>query len=314
MTTTEILNSNKTKTRKMQLLFEAGFSRKEVATMIGCGYGFVQNVYAKTYPDRIQSKNFRLPTFERKFGIEIECFGTTKRKAKNAIQRKGINIESEYYNHNTRNYWKIVNDASISGQGESFEVVSPILIGTEGLRQLKLVCEALEECGAKVNKSCGVHVHFDANNMQIADFKNLFKNYARSEKIIDSFMPNSRRGNNNTYCKSLLQKHRTLTKTESMIDTCNTVTDIDTVINNGNRYKKVNLKSYFRHGTVEFRQHSGTIEYTKISNWVLFLHSLVAYSQKGKLVDKNNPLASIKKITKNENYTYLTNRIAALAA
>jgi len=60
MTTTEILNSDKTKTRKMQLLFEAGYNRKEVATMIGCGYGFVQNVYAKTYPDRIQHKNFRL--------------------------------------------------------------------------------------------------------------------------------------------------------------------------------------------------------------------------------------------------------------
>lgn len=86
------------------------------------------------------------------------------------------------------------------------------------------------------------------------------------------------------------------------------------LVNNGNRYKKVNLKSYFRHGTVEFRQHSGTIEYTKISNWVLFLHSLVAYNQKGKLVDKNNPLTSIKKITKDENYNYLTNRIAALAA
>ena len=263
---------------------------------------------------RLTYKNFRIPTFERKFGIEIECYGTTKRKVKNAIQRKGINIESEYYNHSTRSYWKIVDDASISAQGESFEVVSPILIGADGLRQLKLVCEALEECGAKVNKSCGVHVHFDANNMEVADFKNLFKNYARSEKVIDSFIPHSRRGNNNTYCKSVLQKYRTLTKTETMIDTCHSVEDMDTVINNGNRYKKVNLKSYFRHGTVEFRQHSGTIEYTKIRNWILFLHSLVAYSQKGKLVDKNNPLASIKKIIKNENYTYLTNRIAALAA
>ena len=31
-----------------------------------------------------------------------------------------------------------------------------------------------------------------------------------------------------------------------------------------NTYKKVNLKSYFRQGTVEFRQHSGTVEFKKI--------------------------------------------------
>lgn len=314
MTNTQILNSDNTKTKKMQLLFEKGLSRKEVARLIGCGYGFVQNVYAKTYPERIISKSFTIPTFQRKFGVEIECFGTTKRKAKNAIQAKGINIAIEGYNHVTRGHWKIVMDSSLSGQGECFEVVSPILKGESGLAELKLVCEALEECNAKVNKSCGVHVHFDANNMEIGNFKNLFKNYARCESIIDSFMPRSRRGNNNTYCTSLLQKYSSIEKTERYIDACRTVNDLDTSINNGNRYKKVNLRSFFRHGTVEFRQHSGTIEFEKISNWIAFLHSLVAFSKKGKLVNKTNPLQSIKKITKTSNYDYLKNRMAVLAA
>jgi len=35
-----------------------------------------------------------------------------------------------------------------------------------------------------------------------------------------------------------------------------------------NRYKVVNIQSFWRHGTIEFRQHSGTIETQKIINWI----------------------------------------------
>jgi hypothetical protein len=68
--------------------------------------------------------------------------------------------------------------------------------------------------------------------------------YNRAEKVIDSMLPPSRRMN--TYCRS------------------NTVTDATR-----DRYAKVNLTSMYRHGTVEFRQHSGTIDCNKIKNWVL---------------------------------------------
>ena len=47
---------------------------------------------------------------------------------------------------------------------------------------------------------------------------------------------------------------------------------------NGTRYRKVNAESYIRHKTVEFRQHSGTTEFKKISNWINFLRKLIQYS------------------------------------
>lgn len=37
-----------------------------------------------------------------------------------------------------------------------------------------------------------------------------------------------------------------------------------------NRYMAVNLASYARHGTVEFRQHSGSTNAAKVANWVTF--------------------------------------------
>ncbi len=48
----EILNSNLTKSDKMRRLFDEGKSRKEVALLLGVGYGFVQNVYAKYFSNR----------------------------------------------------------------------------------------------------------------------------------------------------------------------------------------------------------------------------------------------------------------------
>ena len=34
------------------------------------------------------------------------------------------------------------------------------------------------------------------------------------------------------------------------------------------RYKKLNLMSFWQHGTVEFRHHQGTVEAQKAENWV----------------------------------------------
>jgi hypothetical protein len=44
------------------------------------------------------------------------------------------------------------------------------------------------------------------------------------------------------------------------------------------RFRKLNTRAYSRHKTVEFRQHSGTIEAIKIVNWITFLHNLTTYS------------------------------------
>ena len=47
MTTAQILATlGTTKTWKMQQLFALGHTRREVATLLGVGYGFAQNVYA----------------------------------------------------------------------------------------------------------------------------------------------------------------------------------------------------------------------------------------------------------------------------
>lgn len=305
MTYEQILATNWTKTRKIQELLTLGFTRREVADLVTNGnYGFVQNVFAKMNLGEVASR-FQISTFNKKFGIEIEAYNVNKNDLITRLRTAGVLINSEMYNHETRGYWKIVSDASIMG-AQSFELVSPILQGEAGLEEVEKVCQALKACNARINKSCGFHVHFDAQAINLNAWKNLYKNYAALETTIDSFMPISRRADNNTYCKSL--------KVAGLADKLNWATSLTKIeeIFGGSRYFKINPTSHLRHNTVEFRQHSGTVEFEKISNWLRFLHNLVDYSKTKALSTAG--FENLNDFNQPEIVSYLHNRQQELAA
>ena len=162
-------------------------------------------------------------------------------------------------------------DNSISGN-DTFELVSPILVGEAGLRELEKVCWVLDLCDVRVNESCGLHVHIDAAGFSMETWHNL-ASYKHLEPVIDRFMPASRR--DNYYCRGLGHV------SDGMIRSARTVDELKGRI--GDRYHKVNLEAYSRHKTVEFRQHSGTTNFIKIRNWVLFLHKLVTFATRGQV-------------------------------
>ncbi len=318
MTAQEILNSTKTKTRKMQLLFELGHTRTEVARMLGTGYGFVQNVYARTYPDRIGRRaraaiaRYTPTLFNRKFGIEIECYGVNRQQLIETIRAKGIACNNGSRRGQSNN-WKITTDGSISGRrGAAVEVVSPILRGADGLAQLEKVCEALTECRALINKTCGLHVHFDANHLGLKQWKTLFKNYIKGEGTIDSMMPRSRRGNGNRYIKSMINKTGSATGAYGRIERATTLKGMASSLTGRDRYYKLNVESFFRQGSVEFRQHSGTREFSKMKNWILFLHRLVDYSEQGFLM-QSGTFEEMGKFMEDNNHDFYHNRIQDLA-
>lgn len=269
----DIINSTLSKSDKMRRLFDEGKTRKEVSLLLGVGYGFVQNVYAKYYNRSLSPVcDF---VFDRTFGIELEIVHSNKTKLRKAIISRGIACSIEGYNHITRRHWKIVTDASVHG---GYELVSPVLKGAEGLNEVKLVCEALEEVGAIINKTCGFHAHFGTDDFKdtIKVWRNLYINYATLESDIDAFMPPSRR--NNIYCKTLK-----VNNWKEKMQSAKTLVDLERVITGRNRYFKLNSQSYWRHGTVEFRQHSGTVEFDKIKNWLMFCARLIDLSKKEKL-------------------------------
>ncbi len=206
----------------------------------------------------------------RMFGVELEMVGITREQAVRALRLVGIHVESEDYNHTTRTHWKIVPDGSVHG---GFEVVSPVLQGEEGLEQLRTVVTALDDMGGAVNRTCGFHVHFDAADLGVEHIRAIVTRYAAHEAEIDAFMPPSRRGNANRYCQSVVGVVQ-----NSRFCTATTLQELLSV--QGGRYFKVNLQSYNTHGTVEFRQHSGTLNAPKAVNWVRLLDSFITETKR----------------------------------
>jgi hypothetical protein len=215
----------------------------------------------------------------RTYGIEIECIlpvGMTHAAIANIISDRGIDCMAEGYNHVTRRHWKVVTDGSLGDYARGAEVVSPKLSGDHGFAEIETVMKALQNAGVTVNQKCGLHVHVGAERDDLAFHQTLAKLYAAYEGVIDSLMPVSRRSNNNTFCRSLTHASR------EAIDNCRSMSQLTSLIGQGaaaQRYSKLNMTR--RHPTVEFRQHSGTLEPIKAIVWTKTCLRLVEKAASG---------------------------------
>jgi hypothetical protein len=312
-----ILSQTTTKTAKIQQLILMGLTRREIAGLVTNGnYGFVQNVYAKIRREgRLNQAVIVTATieevmtpraFNKEFGVEFEACNVDMQTLRRKLNEAGIDCEVEGYTHRTTPHWKLVTDGSIRGS-RTFELVSPILKGEAGLAELMKVCNVLNRCGAKVNKSCGTHVHLSASGFSLEHWKRIYINYGRLEKVIDGFMPESRRANNNTYCKGFGNVNNFEHKIKNAADLCS----IENLLLNS-CYRKVNPQSYSRHRTCEFRQHAGTTDFVKISSWIRFLSNLVDYSEQYEVATRT--LATLRNFNSMELVNYFEYRTLELAA
>lgn len=257
----------------------------------------------------------------RTYGIEIECKqprarGETGRNEIAAlIQSKGVDSNSEGYNHRTSSNWKVITDASVGSYADGIEIVSPILTGEEGLRQLALVLEALNEYGCKVDRQCGIHVHWGIADLTLNSVKNVCAMYSKYEAQIDRLMPRSRRANNNQYCRSM--NNNGVTSTMAAIKASDSMEALKSAVNQGTRYRKLNLESFWRYSTMEFRQHAGSLDFAKIRAWVFLTGGLVEEGVKAKRVNSiggDNSEALLAHVKDRKAKKFLRNRIIELGA
>ena len=206
------------------------------------------------------------------------------------------------------NGWKIVPDGSIvcnrnMPECNKFELVSNILVGGDGLRQISAVTKALGLARIQVNKSMGFHVHVDVLGYSIEQLIKICQNFIKVryvadmiyydttrdvvrnsqyqpeqyEDVMDSFMPPSRR-NGSQECESYFRSNRgsvlgnTNRERHDSLADCGSIEALAQQMNENGRCYKLNLKNLVtkRQATLEFRQHSATLDYEKISAWVRF--------------------------------------------
>jgi hypothetical protein len=251
------------------------------------------------------------------FGVELEFIHPRQFRSAvvTALQAAGINILEEGYNHRLANHWKVTTDGSLMNRTYGSEIVSPVLSGDEGFSQLTKVCEVLTALGCKINKKCGMHVHVGARNENVDFFKSLVRLYSKAEPVVESFLAPSRRGHANPFCgpvrinQAKLDAATTVEQVAEATSQNHSPNPRDSILRSANRYRKLNLQSFWQHGTVEFRQHHGTIEATKVCNWVRFCLRMVLAARKGVVLTDVTleSLLSVVEATESEK-TYFNGR------
>lgn len=187
---------------------------------------------------------------DRRFGVEFEFVGMRRMTVENWLTTSGKRAQG----------WKVVSDCSVRGTGEGLEMVSPPLRGEAGIEQMREVLQWLNANGADVNRTCGTHVHFDVADIGAQGVARFARSYADNQDLIDWLVAPSRR-NNQQYCTRLSNDE---------------VVAIENCVARGSgpqhaaysRYRTVNVAAFGRHGTVEVRQHQGTLSFDKMVAWV----------------------------------------------
>ena len=126
------------------------------------------------------------------FGVEVEMTGITREQAAHALadyfgtspQYLGTGYDTWGATDPEGKVWKLMSDASIraerktrtgytSNAGTSYrvEMVTPKLTYEE-LPKFQECIRRVRAAGAKVNSSCGIHVHVDAANHNRQSLKN----------------------------------------------------------------------------------------------------------------------------------------------
>ena len=234
-----------------------------------------------------------MPTLEdtpiplRRFGVELELTLPPSRASENFIMslediaqevtNNGIDCRSVGYSKEIVPYWKLVSDSSIScSRGDegcfTFELVSPILEGREGMEKFSVVTSIMNTLGVRVNRSAAFHVHIDATDLNMADLRKVCCQYVKYEEAFDLLVPRSRGGDNNMFGRSNRAAQQIVSDRELFyrLQTRKNIGGLQALLCPDGRYYKLNLRRLgVDSPTIEFRQHSGTSNFQKMQAWIL---------------------------------------------
>jgi Putative amidoligase enzyme/SWIM zinc finger len=107
------------------------------------------------------------------FGGELEFVGGNADAIASELYDLGITAAPYRLNYHARvsdnTKWKLERDGSVSSGSSGGELLSPVLKDTsETWRQIEIICEVEKRHGARVNQSCGRHVHIGMNKLDTA--------------------------------------------------------------------------------------------------------------------------------------------------
>lgn len=223
---------------------------------------------------------------EQAFGLELEFSGITRKKAAEAIAQVLNFGQYVFYDGGAYHKWVVPGmdgrkwlieyDSSIKtiGGGEQCEFVTPKCT-YDDIPKVQECIRALRKAGAKVNDSCGIHIHVDGANHTAQSLKNLaFTFRAKQDLIFKAVAPERKR---NQYCKPLtdnlvnnIKKIKKLdgdTMKSAWYGTYDDYRDTSAHYH-ASRYHALNLHSLWYRGTVEFRLFNSTLHAGEVRAYI----------------------------------------------
>ena len=182
-----------------------------------------------------------------------ECGGSGREYASSDAEESAHEAMGELFQRNRISFTSIKGDGSIRADDGCFAVEVVILTRLDRPANLLKVCDLLKQLKAKVNASCGMHIHLDARKLSEAQVKAIGKKFTKVLPVMARLVPKSRRDND--YCRLGVSK-------------------VHNRRGNRERYHAVNLTSYRKHRTIEVRLHSSTTDFNKIISWAKFISAV----------------------------------------
>jgi hypothetical protein len=225
-----------------------------------------------------------------KFGIEIETVGLGWAGLAAAIQ-KVVGGTTQYTSGGMEltaadgRVWSVVRDGSLSGSVNG-EIVSPILTYAD-LEPLQEVVREVRKAGARVDSSCGIHVHVGAESFDARAVANLVKMMNKHELIIEKALGVSE-ARLVRYCKRVDQAmmQRLESQRPQTLAAMNRVWYGQETTSprryDDSRYHALNLNSFFVRKTVEFRLFNGSLHAGEVKSYVQLCLALAAKAMKAK--------------------------------
>ena len=224
------------------------------------------------------------------FGIEIEMTGLTRAAAARIIAghfdtqatHVGGGYDAYTIRDNRNRQWKVVSDASIrcrngnnrsASRDYSVEFVSPIC-QYEDIETVQELVRKLRAGGARVNDSCGIHVHVDASNHTPRSLKNaLTIMYSKEDILFKALQVNPSRVEQ--WCKkvreNVLEDIRKMPSGNMSMDKFRQLWYEERRMGgrshshyDDTRYYALNLHAVFDKGTVEWRCFNSTLHAGKV--------------------------------------------------
>ncbi len=252
---------------------------------------------------------------DRTFGVEIEFFGLNyvitpldnniiKPYCISSRAKDGRHILDLFKDYNlsfgaSKDVWHFEKDSSVRGKGHTqngAELISPILIGMEGLVQVFNAFRFLKAIeGIDIDASCGMHVHHgvDPAAYNCKELQQLVRIVHHYEDLFYLLIPGERQDAKT--CRPMeIDVKAFLDVCEGSGDGQNCqIKDLWYSLQNRydanggenarydkTRYHGLNLHSYWYRSTIEFRYHSALLEKVdEAIQWIIFTQFIIELSR-----------------------------------